>query len=163
MPLIVRWPGIVKPGSQPTALVQNIDYAATFVDIAGGKTPTGLHGRSLVPVMRGATPADWRKSLYYHYYDAGHGVTKHYGVRTDRFTFVHFYPVDEWELYDNQKDPLQLHSVYAEPTYAATVTELKAELDRLRQRYERDFDPQAPEKTKKPKAAKEAVRGQADS
>ena len=146
MPLIVRWPGVIKPGSRPAPLVQNIDYAATFVELAGGKIPDGLHGRSLVPILRGETPADWRKSLYYHYYDPGHGVTKHYGVRTDRFTLVNFYPVKEWELYDNEKDPLQLHSVHDNPAYAQTLAELKAELERLRQRYENNFDPQAPDK-----------------
>lgn len=158
MPLIVRWPGVVQPGSRPAALVQNIDYAATFVDIAGGEVPAGLHGRSLAPILRGQTPAGWRKSLYYHYYDPGHGVTRHYGVRTARFTLVNFYPVKEWELYDNEQDPFQLRSVYADPAYASTVTELKAELERLRQLYESDFDPQAAEQkpaaVKKPKAAR---------
>ena len=149
MPLIVRWPGVVKPGSRPAELVQNIDYAATFVEIAGGKVPAGLHGRSLVPILRGETPADWRKSLYYHYYDPGHGVTKHYGVRTERFTLANFYPVKEWELYDNEKDPQQLRSVYADPAYAKTVAELKAELERLRRQYEPGFDPQAAVKSKK--------------
>ena len=144
MPLIVKWPGVVKPGSRPTPLVQNIDYAPTFVEMAGGKVPEGLHGRSLVPLLRGETPADWRKSIYYHYYDPGHGVTKHYGVRTERYTLANFYPVKEWELYDNEKDPLQLRSVYAEPAYAQTVKELTGELERLRQRYEAGFDPQAP-------------------
>ena len=144
MPLIVRWPGVVKPGSRPAAMVQNIDYAPTFVDIAGGKLPEGLHGRSLVPILRGETPADWRKSIYYHYYDPGHGVTKHYGVRTDQFTLADFYPLNEWELYDNGKDPQQLKSVYADPAYAKTVVELKAELERLRKQYEPGFDPQSP-------------------
>ncbi len=144
MPLIIRWPGVVKPGSRPTPLVQNIDYAATFVEIVGGKIPDGLHGRSLVPILRGETPADWRKSLYYHYYDPGHGVMKHYGVRTDRYTLAHFYPVKEWELYDLEKDPQQLRSLHAESAYASTLTGLQAELERLRQRYEPGFDPQAP-------------------
>lgn len=143
MPLIVRWPGVVQPGSRPTALVQNIDYASTFVEIAGGRAPDTLHGRSIVPILRGETPADWRKSLYYHYYDPGHGVTRHYGVRTERYTLANFYPLNEWELYDNEKDPLQLRSVYADPGYAQTVTELKAELERLRARFESGFDPQA--------------------
>ncbi len=143
MPLIVRWPGVVKPGSRPPALVQNIDYAATFVELAGGRAPAGLHGRSLVPILRGETPADWRKSLYYHYYDAGHGVTKHYGVRTERFTLASFYPVNEWELYDLEKDPLQMHSVYADPAYTGTVAELTAELERLRRQYEPGFEPQS--------------------
>jgi arylsulfatase A-like enzyme len=143
MPLIVRWPGVVKPGSRPAALVQNIDYAPTFVEIAGGKIPDGLHGRSLVPILRGETPGDWRKSLYYHYYDPGHGVTKHYGVRTDRYTLANFYPVKEWELYDLEKDPQQLRNVHADSAYAQTLVEMKAELERLRQRFEPGFDPQA--------------------
>lgn len=158
MPLIVRWPGVVKPGSRPTPLVQNIDYASTFVDLAGGKVPDGLHGRSLVPILRGQTPADWRKSLYYHYYDPGHGVTKHYGVRTERFTLVNFYPVKEWELYDNERDPLQLRSVCADAAYAKTVAELKTELERLRRQFEPGFDPQAadgPPAAKKRRAAKQ--------
>lgn len=141
MPLIVRWPGVVRPGARPAAMVQNIDYAPTFAEIAGGKVPDGLHGRSLVPILRGETPADWRKSLYYHYYDPGHGVTKHYGVRTERYTLADFYPVKEWELYDNEKDPRQLRSVYADPAYAKTVAELTAELERLRKQYEPGFDP----------------------
>lgn len=149
MPLIIRWPGVVKPGSRPSALVQNIDYAATFVEIAGGKAPDSLHGRSLVPILRGEMPADWRKSLYYHYYDPGHGVTKHYGVRTERFTLANFYPVKEWELYDNEKDPQQMRSVHADAAYAKTMTELKTELERLRLQYEPGFDSQRAEEPRK--------------
>jgi arylsulfatase A-like enzyme len=76
-------------------------------------------------------------------------VTKHYGVRTERFTLANFYPVKEWELYDNEKDPQQLRSVYADPAYADTVKELKTELERLRRQYEPGFDPQAVMKSKK--------------
>lgn len=135
MPLIVRWPGVIKPGTRFLPLVQNIDYAATFVDIAGGNVPTGLHGRSLVPILRGNAPPDWRTSLYYHYYDPGHGVSKHYGLRTDRYTLAYFYPYNEWELFDLNKDPQQLKSVYDDPTYAGTVTQLKGELSRLREQF----------------------------
>ena len=144
MPLIVRWPGVVKPGSRPAAMVQNIDYAPTFTEIAGGQVPDGLHGRSLVPILRGETPADWRTSIYYHYYDPGHGVTAHYGVRTERYTLADFYPLGEWELYDNEQDPQQLRSVYGDPGYAETVVRLTAELEQLRQRYEPGFSPRAP-------------------
>ena len=140
MPLIVRWPGVVKAGSRFTALVQNIDYASTFVDIAGGLAPEGRHGRSLLPILRGQTPADWRKSVYYHYYDRGHGVAKHYGLRTDRYTLAHFYQTNEWELYDLEKDPRQLRSVYAEPAYSNTRAELKTELTRLRTEFKDDSD-----------------------
>jgi arylsulfatase A-like enzyme len=135
MPLIVRWPGVVKPGSRPALLVQNIDYAPTFMEIAGGKIPDGLHGRSLLPILRGETPADWRKSVYYHYYDPGHGVTQHYGLRTDRHTLAFLYPYNEWELYDLEKDPQQMRSVYDDPAYVNTVAELKTELARLREQF----------------------------
>ena len=136
MPFIVSWPGVVKPGIRFTPFIQNIDYAATFVEIAGGKLPAGQHGRSFVPVLRGQTPADWRQSIYYHYYDSGHGVAKHYGVRTGRYTLAHFYETNEWELFDNEKDPQQLRSVYADPAYARTVADTKAELKRLRALYQ---------------------------
>jgi arylsulfatase A-like enzyme len=133
MPLVVRWPGVVKPGSRFTPMVQNIDYAETFVEMAGGTAPDGLHGRSLVPVLRGQTPPDWRKSIYYHYYAPdSHAVPPHYGVRTDRYTLGYFYRSNEWELYDLKKDPQQMRSVLNDPAYAKTVAEMKAELDRLK-------------------------------
>jgi arylsulfatase A-like enzyme len=135
MPFIIQWPGVVPPGTRFTPFIQNIDYAATFVDIAGGALPAGLHGRSFAPVLRGQVPADWRQSIYYHYYDPGHGVAKHYGVRTARYTLAHFYQTNEWELFDNEKDPQQLRSVHGDPAYAGTVTEVTAELTRLRALY----------------------------
>lgn len=140
MPFLIRWPGVVKPGTRFTQMIQNIDYAATFVDIAGGKIPGGLHGRSFLPILRGETPADWRKSIYYHYYDGGHSVAKHYGVRTDRYTLANFYESNEWELFDREKDPQELKSVYADPAYAKTVAELKTELTRLRALYQDSDD-----------------------
>lgn len=135
MPLIIRWPGVVKAGKRFTPTVQNIDYAETFLDIAGVKIPDGLHGRSFAPVLRGETPTDWRKSIYYHYYDPGHNVAPHYGVRTDRYTLAYFYQTDEWELYDRQKDPQQLRSVYSDSAYVGAVADLKTELSRLRKQY----------------------------
>jgi arylsulfatase A-like enzyme len=146
MPFIIRWPGVVKPGTRFTEFIQNIDYAPTFVEMLGGRTPGGLHGRSFVPVLRGQTPADWRESIYYHYYDKGHGVAKHYGVRTGRYTLAHFYESQEWELFDNEKDPKQLRSVYADPAYAQTVAGLKDELNRLRCLYQ-DQDGAASDET----------------
>ena len=151
MPLIVRWPGVVKPGSRFTQFVQNIDYAPTFVEMAGGKVPEGLHGRSLVPILRGQTPTDWRQSIYYHYYDhdGAHNVVNHYGLHTARYTLARFYPTDEWELFDNQKDPQQLMNVYANPEYAKTVADLKIELNRLRAFYK---DTSESDPIKKPSA-----------
>ena len=95
-----------------------------------------MQGRSLVPLLQGQTPADWRKSFYYHYYEypEPHHVRPHYGVVTDRYKLVHFYhpDVDYWELFDRKKDPHELRSVYDDPAYAGVVAELKRELDRLR-------------------------------
>ena len=137
MPFIIRWPGVVKHGTRFTPFIQNIDYAPTFVEMAGGKTPDGLHGKSFVPILRGEKPSDWRTNVYYHYYDfkGAHNVANHYGVRTERYTLAHYYATDEWEMFDNKKDPRQLRSVYAEPACAMTVANLKAELNRLRALY----------------------------
>jgi arylsulfatase A-like enzyme len=151
MPFIIRWPGVVKAGTRFAPFIQNIDYAPTFADMAGCKIPEGLHGRSIVPILRGETPADWRKSVYYHYYDknGAHNVANHYGVRTERYTLANYLATEEWELFDNEKDPAQLRSVYADPAYAGTVTELKSELTRLRALYQ-DSDTEGPAKTKRP-------------
>jgi arylsulfatase A-like enzyme len=137
MPLLVRWPGVIKPGSENRDLAQNLDFAETFLDIAGAKVPSDMQGRSLVPLLKGQTPGDWQKSIYYHYYEypAVHMVQRHYGVRTDRFKLIHYYLIDEWELFDLQKDPDELKSVHADPAYADTVQQLKAELQRLREHY----------------------------
>jgi arylsulfatase A-like enzyme len=137
MPLLVRWPGVAKAGSENRDLVQNLDFAETFLDAAGVKVPDDVQGRSLVPLLKGETPKDWRKSVYYHYYEypAVHMVQRHYGVRTDRYKLVHYYLIDEWELFDLQKDAQEIKSVYADPAYADTVKELKAELERLREHY----------------------------
>ena len=135
MPFIIRWPGVIKPGSRPDAMIQNIDYAPTFVEMAGGSVPPGLHGRSFLPVLRGETPADWRTSVYYRYYDPGCGVAQHNGVRTKDFTLVHYFEKNEWDLFDLKKDPAQMHSVYADPEYADVVQKLKAEIEKLRQQY----------------------------
>ncbi len=138
MPFIIRWPSVVSAGTRFEPFIQNIDYAPTFMDLAGEKIPDGLHGRSIVPILRGETPADWRKSVYYHYYDdkGSHNVAKHYGVRTDRYTLAYYYSTKEWELFDNEKDPNQLRSVYADPAYSKILVELKSELDRLRKLYQ---------------------------
>ncbi|MCX7047490.1 MAG: sulfatase-like hydrolase/transferase [Candidatus Sumerlaeota bacterium] len=143
MPFVIRWPGVVKAGARPDAMIQNIDYAPTFMEIAGGKTPEGLHGRSFVPILRGETPVDWRKSIYYHYYDPGHGVPEQYGVRTMRHTLVFFPKTNEWELFDLEKDIKQMKSVYDDPSYAATLAETKTELTRLRTLYKDESAPPA--------------------
>jgi arylsulfatase A-like enzyme len=135
-PLLVRWPGKTKPGSVNHDLVSNVDYAETFLDVAGVSAPADMQGRSLVSVLKGETPADWRKSFYYQYYEypTPHHVRPHYGVVTDRYKLVHFYEdADYWELFDRKTDPLELKSVYGQADYASTQQELSDELARLRQ------------------------------
>ena len=134
-PLIVRWPGHIKPGSVNHDIVSNLDFAETFLDVAGVAIPDDMQGRSLVPIFKGQTPSDWRKSFYYHYYEypAVHMVKKHEGVYDGRFKLIHFYDdIDEWELYDLAKDPNELVNVYSEPENAQEVARLTAELERLR-------------------------------
>jgi arylsulfatase A-like enzyme len=134
-PFLVRWPGVSKPGSTNGKIVSLLDLAQTFLDIAGQPQPGDMQGRSLVPLFKGETPADWRKSFYYHYYEfpVPHRVRPHYGVITDRYKLVHYYTpdVDGWDLLDRQKDPLEVKNFYSDPAYADTVKELKTELTRL--------------------------------
>jgi arylsulfatase A-like enzyme len=137
MPFIVRWPGVIEPATVYREMIQNIDYAPTFMEMAGSHAPSGIQGKSFVPILRSRTPRDWRRSIYYHYYEypKWHRVQKHCGVRTDRYKLIHFYPVGEWELYDLQKDPKELRNVYSDPAYADIVKKMKAELERLQRLY----------------------------
>ena len=137
LPFIVRWPGVVKPGTRAQPMVQNIDYAPTLCEIAGVKTPGDRHGMSFAPILRGVTPSDWRTSIYYHYYEfpADHRVQAHVGVRTDRYKLIYYYPVNQWELFDLQADPHEMTSVYGRPDYAGVQAILTSELDRLRKLY----------------------------
>ena len=135
-PLLVRWPGVAKAGTATAKLVSNLDFAETFLDAAGLAVPAEMQGRSLVPLLKGEAPADWRKSFYYHYYEypQPHHVRPHYGVVTDRYKLVHFYgsDVDEWELFDLKADPNELTNAIADPANAAVVADLKREVERLR-------------------------------
>ena len=119
-------------------MVQNVDFAPTFLDYGGVKIPADMQGRSLRPVLAGRTPDDWRKAIYYHYfeYPAVHMVKRHYGVRTKRYKLIHYYyDIDAWELYDLQQDPHELNNIYDNPKYASVVKELKEELQKLREKY----------------------------
>lgn len=149
MPLLVRWPGVVKPGTEIQQLTQNIDFAPTFLEAAGCAVPNGIQGRSLVPLLKGAM-VEWRDALYYHYYDGPgeHGVAKHYGIRTERYKLIRFYADadDTWELYDLEKDPGEMRSVYGDPAYAGIRKELTAKLDALKAQYANPIRSEADEK-----------------
>ncbi len=144
-PLLVRWPGVTTPGTSEKAIVSNLDFGETFLDAAGVSPDSAMQGRSLVPLLKGQAPADWRKAFYYHYYEypAWHRVLPHYGVVTDRYKLVHFYyNADYWELFDLKQDPHELQSVYGRSGYAEVQKELSAELARLRKELkEPDRDP----------------------
>jgi len=133
-PLIVRWPGETEPGSASGVIVSNLDFAPTFLEMAKLEAPPDMQGRSLVPLLRGEVPTDWRTSFYYHYYEAEgpHAVAEHYGVATDRYKLIRYPATDEWELFDLDSDPQELTSVAADPAYEAIRAELEVELARLR-------------------------------
>jgi len=134
MPLVVRWPGVIRAGSVQKALAINADFAPTLLEAAGLKVPPDMQGRSLLPLWRGERPANWRTSFYYRYYhDPGHHNTRaHYGVRTETHKLIYFWTKDQWELFDLVKDPHELNNVYGRPEYREVTEQLKAELQRLR-------------------------------
>ncbi len=161
MPFLVRFPREVAPGTVNEDIVTNVDFAPTFLDLAEASIPEAFQGRSFRPVLRGNTPENWQTSMYYRYWmhnDDCHHIYAHYGVRTKRYKLIYYYsdPLGqegakeptfepEWELFDLERDPHELHSVYDDPAYADVVRELKGELHRLQsdlgdERYPADKD-----------------------
>jgi arylsulfatase A-like enzyme/lysophospholipase L1-like esterase len=136
MPFLVRWPGVVKPGICNGTLIQNIDYAPTFLEAAGVPVPATIQGKSLLPVLKGETPADWRKAIYYFYSgERTHHVPAHDGVRSDRYKLMHFPATKEWNLFDLEKDPQEMKSVHHDPEYTNVLAEMKQTYDNLRHQY----------------------------
>jgi arylsulfatase A-like enzyme len=134
MPFLVRWPARIKPGTKSDALVLNIDFAPTFLEAGGLPASADMQGRSILPVLIGRTPSDWRTSMYYRYYhDPGdHNTRAHYGVRTRTHKLIYFWKKDQWELFDLVNDPYELHNLYGQPGQEALTTTLKSELARLK-------------------------------
>lgn len=144
-PLLVRYPKSIKAGSVSNAFAMNLDFAPTLLDYAGVQIPKDMQGLSLRPVMdnAGQAPEKWRKAVYYHYYEfpSWHMVKRHYGIRTERYKLIHFYnDIDEWELYDLQKDPHEMHNLYQDKGFEPVIQELKAELKALQKQY-KDTNP----------------------
>lgn len=139
-PLMMLLPKGLSARGEISELVQNIDYAPTFLDLAGVKVPADIQGVSLVPLLKGQHPKDWRQSLYYHYYEypAEHSVKRHYGVSTaDGWKLIHFYrDINEWELYNLNDDPHELHNLYGQPGTARVTRRLMKELVRLQKLYD---------------------------
>lgn len=149
-PLLVRWPGTIKQGSVNKDIVSNLDFAQTFLDLAGVEQPSDMQGRSIVPLLEGNTPADWRKTFYYHYYEnpGAHNVARHYGVTDGRYKLIRYYAlegerIDDWELFDLKKDPNELVNVFGSTDLIKVQSRLNKELERLREVYQvpEDNDP----------------------
>jgi arylsulfatase A-like enzyme len=135
-PLLVRWPGVVKPGTVAEQLVMNLDYAQTILDIAGVPAAREMQGMSFEPLLRGRHPR-WRDAIYYQYfeYPGWHMVQRQYGVRDSRYKLIHYYEVDRWELFDLERDPHELHNVYGARGYADVASRMKRKLAALRDEY----------------------------
>ena len=137
-PLLVRYPAEIKGGTRIDGLVQNLDLAPTFLDYAGIPVPPSMQGESFRDLVSGKT-SEWRDAVYYTYYEfaqPGHGVKRHYGVATERYKLIHFYyDIDEWELYDLEKDPHDMQNVYGRPVYAEVQEMMHGKLDSLRSKY----------------------------
>ncbi len=137
MPFLIRWPKKIKPGTRITELIQNIDYAPTFLDAAGLETPKDMQGKSFLKIASGDKDITWRKAIYYHYYDHGkHNVPRHDGIRTERYKLINFYTEDKYEFYDLETDPNEMVNLYNDEKYATIISNLKKELNSLRTSYE---------------------------
>jgi arylsulfatase A-like enzyme len=136
-PLVMRYPKEIKPGTKISKLIQNLDFAPTFLDYAGVKIPTDIQGESFRKLVAGKT-GEWRDAVYYTYYEypSVHMVKRHYGVATERYKLMHFYyDIDEWEMYDLQKDPHEMKSVYNDPAYADVQKMMNKRLTEMRAKY----------------------------
>ncbi|MCD6395858.1 MAG: sulfatase [Planctomycetes bacterium] len=141
-PLIVKWPKVTRPGARCKEMVQNIDYAPTILEAAGIKVPREVQGKSLLPLLKGKRPKNWRKSILYTYYGRGaHAVTSHRGVRNERYKLIEFHTKGEWEFYDLRKDPLEMNSDYNNPRYEKIISDMKQELKKLMAKYQLRIDP----------------------
>ncbi len=143
VPWIIRYPGVIKPGSVTNDWVVSIDNAPTILDMAGVPVPSDMQGRSLMPIFQGHTPDDWQKSMYYHYYEfqAPHWVVPHYGIRTQRYKLIDYYTINEWEMFDLEKDPDEMDNLMVEsgykvkPGYEDAFKDLLQQLKDLREYY----------------------------
>jgi len=138
-PLLVSWPGKIKAGTRTDRMVSNLDFAETFLDIAQTEIPKDMQGKSILPILKGEIPENWREAHYYHYYEhpSEHDVRRHYGITTDRYKLIHFYyDLDKWELYDLEKDPNEMQNLYGDSAYAEVKSELHNRLEVLRTTYQ---------------------------
>ena len=155
MPLLMQLPGFIEPGTRIEGITQNLDFAPTFLDLAGGlKYTSKMQGKSFRALLDGSKD-NFKEAIYYHYYDfpAFHMVKKQYGVRTKRYKFIHFYDdIDEWEFYDLEKDPKELHNAIGDEEYTDVITMMHQKLDSLQVVYkvtDKEFENAPKEQVKK--------------
>ncbi|ANH80503.1 sulfatase [Niabella ginsenosidivorans] len=131
-PMVMRYPGVIKPGTAINDFIMNIDLAPTLIEAGKGQAPAPVQGRSFLPLLKNQHYTA-RDAMYYHYYENGeHSVSPHFGIRTKRYKLIRFYKrVESWELFDLQKDPHELHNIYDEPGSKPVIADLKAKLLKL--------------------------------
>ncbi len=146
VPLLMQFPGVIEPNSSIEGMVQNLDFAPTFLDLAGGSGyASAMQGESFKHLLDG-TETDFKEAIYYHYYDypAFHMVKKQYGVRTKRYKLIHFYDdIDVWEFYDLEQDPQELYNAINDSKYADEISTMHQKLDSLQLHYgisEKEFE-----------------------
>jgi arylsulfatase A-like enzyme len=135
IPLMVRYPRMVKAGLTCEKMALNLDLAPTILELAGLATPPRMQGQNLVPFMKGSQPSAWRKDWLYEYYEypGEQQVRPNRGIRTERYKFIHYYEApEEFELYDLQEDPGELHNLYGDPRCADLTRQLRGRIDQLR-------------------------------
>ncbi len=166
MPMLMKYPKVIEPGTEINALTQNLDFAETFLDFAGVEIPKDMQGKSLKPLVTDEVDSeDFRDAIYYHYYDfpAFHMVKKMYGVRTDRYKLVHVYDdIDEWELYDLKEDPKEIHNLIDNESYDNIEAGLRSRLEELQDTYnvtEQEFQQANPESIKRAYKTFSKLRG----
>lgn len=138
MPLIIKYPGKIKPNTVINDIISNIDIAPTLLDFAGIKSPKDVQGKSFKPMLTGEDNDDWRQSMYYHYYEypKWHHVQPHYGIRTERYKLIHFYyDIDLWEFYDLEYDPKEMNNLINSEAHNDIIASLKEELYQLKASY----------------------------
>ena len=138
MPMVMSCPRIISPGTKINQLTQNIDFAPTVLDLCGIEIPADMQGISFKPLLEGKKVKNWRKYLYYHYYEfpGFHSVRAHYGIKGKRYKLIHFYKDNNWELYDLKTDPHEMNNIFGKPGTEKITCKLKAELKKLQQTYQ---------------------------
>lgn len=165
MPLLMQFPGKIPEQSQVKSMTQNLDFAPTFLDVAGIDIPKDMQGISFKDVAYGIKDSLERDAIYYHYYDwpAFHMVKRHYGIRTNRYKIIHFYDdIDTWEFYDLKKDPEEKNNLINNPDYKDEIKMMKHKLDTVQQKYkvtDKEFEKASSEKIKKAYQNFDRMRG----